>query len=290
MNQELSENVNSKDTNREDTFASNNGLLLQTVDQQSYRDSLHGRRLMTLFGDVFSDSCNKETGKSFLVQTPALPFENRSRSTSEFDWGFILFFVFLLLLAFIKANFLKPLKTSYKILTNGTYNQNTSKPELIYPYFSIFPLIVCSWIIFSFILYTFICQSIDRSGNIILLWSFIFSLIFFIIRFFLLKLVGVLFDMKNAISEVKYLTKMINFIIALLTFPFIFINYYYSFPFFLIFVALIFVGLFIYRVLLGWNFLKQKFRIHEYFLYLCTIEILPVLILLKFILNELLVS
>jgi hypothetical protein len=96
--------------------------------------------------------------------------------------------------------------------------------------------------------------------------------------------------MKDIIAKVKYLTEVINFIIALLSCPFIFVNYYYSFPFFLILVMLIIVGFSFYRALLGWEFLKQKFRIHEYFLYLCTIEILPLLLLLKFISNKLLVS
>jgi hypothetical protein len=41
-------------------------------------------------------------------------------------------------------------------------------------------------------------------------------------------------------------------------------------------------------VILGWKFLKPIFHAYEYFLYFCTVEILPLLILLKFISNELL--
>ncbi|MDR1182402.1 MAG: DUF4271 domain-containing protein [Bacteroidales bacterium] len=289
MEQEFFTNVSNKDTNSEIASVSNNIFLLQTVDQQSYRDSLHGRALTTLFGNILPDSCNRNMEKSFLIQTPALPFENRPRSTDHSDWIFIILCSFLLLLSFIKVKILKMTRMSYKLLINRIYNQNDSKSELSYPYFSIFPFTMCSWIAFSLVLYVFICQLIGYNDNIFLFWSFGFGLIFFIIRFFLLKLVGILFDMEYIMSEIKYMTGIINFVIAFLSFPFICVNYYYSFPFCLILVMLIFVLLSCYRIRLGWDFLKQKFRIHEYFLYLCTIEILPLLLLLKFISNKLLV-
>jgi hypothetical protein len=236
-----------------------------------------------------ADRINEKTAESFLVQLPASPFEYRPRLSYGFDWGFIIFFTFLLLLAFIKGFFLRtPKISSYGMLLKKTYNKKKHNQEWAYPYFSSFPFVVCSWIIFSMILYTFIYQSFGHNDNIFLLWSFGFMLVFFIVRFILFKCVGILFKMKDIILEFGYLTKTINFFIAFLSFPVIFINYYYPHLFLMILMMLIFVVLSLYRMISGWEFLKQKFKVHEYFLYLCTIEILPVLILLKFMSNNLL--
>jgi hypothetical protein len=37
-----------------------------------------------------------------------------------------------------------------------------------------------------------------------------------------------------------------------------------------------------------WTIFKKEIRIYEYFLYLCSVEILPLIILLKFVTNRLL--
>jgi hypothetical protein len=203
---------------------------------------------------------------------------------------FIVSFIFLLLLAFIKVIFLRSSKmSSYRMLMRKTYNKPSYLQETVHPYFSSFLFMMCSWIVFSLILYTCIHQLFEQNGNIILFLSFGFTFILFVIRFILFKLVEILFGIKSMIVGFRYTTKIMNFFTAFISFPLVFVNYYYSHLFLILSIILIFVALSLYRMLLGWGFLKQRFQLYEYFLYLCTIEILPLLILFKFISNKLLV-
>jgi hypothetical protein len=232
------------------------------------------------------DSHKREDEKNFLIQVPASSFEYRPRPAHEFDWFFIMLLIFLLLLACIKTKFLNTSRMFYKTLLQKKNNKNKYNQVPAYPYFLFFPFVLCSWIIFSLALNIFICRSIDQNHNVILLWSLIFTLIFFIIRFFLFEFVVALFDMKNIIAEFKYKTKMINFYVACLSFPFLVLINYYSIS--LLWVIVIFVLFSLYRIQTGWALLKEEFQVYEYFLYFCTIEILPLLVFLKFISNELL--
>jgi hypothetical protein len=289
MLQKLTIDAGNKDTSRSSEYipAPSTTFFSQTIDQQSHSDNLRKELLENIYVGVAPDSINKEAEKSFLIRDTSPPFEPRPRPSSEFDCFFVAVVIFLLLLSFIKTKFLKKPGTFYKVLINETYIKNNYDKETFYSYFSVFPFILCSWIVFSLILYTFLCQSGDHSGNTILFWSFVCMIILFIVRFILFHFVGLLFKMKEVISEVSYLTKMINFVIAVFSLPIIVVDYYYSFPFSLLFVLIIFTGFSLYRIVLGWGFLKQNFYVYEYFLYFCTTEILPLLILLKFMSNKL---
>jgi hypothetical protein len=246
--------------------------------------------LSNIYVDAVSDTLNNKTAGSFLIQSSASSFEYHPRPSYGFDWGFIASLTFLLLLAFIKVIFLRTSKmSSYRMLMRKTYNKTNYTQEAVHPYFSAFPFMICSWIVFSLILYTFTHQLFEHNRTIILFLVFGSILTLFVIRFFLFKFVELLFGIKTMIAEFRYLTKKINFFIAFFTFPFVFVNYYYPHLFLITPIILIFAALSLYRIFLGWSSLKQNFQVYEYFLYLCTIEILPLLILLKFISNELLV-
>jgi hypothetical protein len=278
--------------------------LCEGEDILSYKDSLWNA-LQTNLYIGFPPEEKEET--HFFIQQQAKPFENLSYQNSGFDWFFIISLIFLSLLAIIRLRSVKIFATSYDALLKGKFmdnsydNQNSSSKRLT------FPLFTCSWIGISFLFYIlmFFCMKsnyfdeLQTDKNLILLFSFIFIAIWFAARFILLKLISVLFNMENVVSEYQYLLSRVDFILVILSFPFIFVYAYYGmFSFYgetyflltsipLIFIFLIFIILIFHKMIKGWGIFRKKFRLHEYFLYLCTVEILPLLVFLKFAISTL---
>lgn len=281
--------------------------LCERKDILLYEDSLWNA-LQTNLYIGFPPEEKEET--HFLVQQQAKPFENLLYQNSEFDWFFIISLLFLSLLAIIRLRSVKIFATSYDVLLKGKFmdnsydNQNFSSKRLS------LPLFICSWIGISFLLYIlmFFCiknnyfHVLQTDKNSILIFSFIFIAICFIARFILLKLTSILFNMENVVSEYRYFLSHVDFILVILLFPFIFIYAYYgvfsfygeTYPFLisipLIFIFLIFIILIFHKMIKGWEIFRKKFRLHEYFLYLCTVEILPLLGFLKFAISTLQVN
>jgi len=228
-----------------------------------------------------------QENKSFLNSELSQPFEDRPNVLRELDWFFIISLIFLLLLALIKLNFRKPITLFYKELV-GSHKPHAYKNDLSQTRFAFLPLVICACIVFSLAFYVAFNQLSKQENIPILLWTFIMVMLFLLIRSFLLRIVGLLFKMKNIIFEWENLTTVLNFISAILCFPFVFIAYYYSSSILLTLAFIIFSIAFLLRFVRGWTIFQKGLRWYEYFLYLCTIEILPILMLLKFVTNRLL--
>ena len=223
----------------------------------------------------------------FLTPTISQPFEPHPHEVPQVDWFFIISLLFVVLLAVIKLNFYKPFTSSYRELVRGNSTSRAYNNEISQTRFPFLLLIVCTCIVFSLAFYVIFNPLSERENTLIFLSTFIMVMCFLFIRFFLLRSVGLLFNMKNVISEWENLTSMFNFIASVFCFPFIFIAYYYSFLWLLTAPLIIFCVLFLIRFARGWIIFRKSLKIYEYFLYLCTIEILPLLLLLKFVTNRL---
>jgi hypothetical protein len=226
---------------------------------------------------------------SFLNTTLSQPFEDRPHVLQKWDWFFGISLVFLLLLAFIKLVFYKSFILSYRELIKGmsasrTYNNDSSQTR-----FPFLLLIVGTCFVCSLAIYVIFCQLFEQENMLFFLQIFAMVMCFLFVRFFILKIVGFLFNIKSILSQWSDVTDMLYFISSVLCFPFIFIAYYYSSSFFLVLSLIIFSLIFLYGFTLGWTICKKKIRIYEYFLYLCTIEILPLLLFLKFVTSRLLI-
>lgn len=234
---------------------------------------------------LLPDTILQPESKSFLNSTLSQPFEDRPLVLQKMDWFFIISILFLFFLALIRLNTRKSFSLSYRELVKKnskyrTYNSGT--------HFSSSLFVICTCLVFSLAFFVFFKQLSEQANTRIFLWTFMMVLFFLFIRFVLLRMIGGLFNIKNIISEWENATVILNFTSAVLCFPFIFIAYYYSSLFLLVFPLLIFIVLFLFRFTRGWTIFRKGLRIHEYFLYLCSIEILPLLILLKLVTNRLL--
>jgi hypothetical protein len=298
----IPENISSQ------VFSTNDTLVWDTLQRQqsflSYEDSLWNVLQTSLY---INPPTLKQEETHFIMQQTTKPFEDLSYSRSGFDWFFVISLVFLSLLVIVRLRSPKIFSTSYDSLqkgklTDGSYaNQSSSSKQLA------FLLPICSWIGISLILYIFMFFCVQNNyldipqfdKNFILKFSFVFTVIYFSIRFVLLKAMSVLFDIKNTVLEYQHLLGYVDFVLVILSFPFVFIYTYYGIPpsyseeypllknISLILIFLIFIVLNAYKVIKGWGVFRRDFRLHEYFLYLCTIEILPLLVFLKFSIDTL---
>ncbi|MDR0368235.1 MAG: DUF4271 domain-containing protein [Bacteroidales bacterium] len=265
----------------------------------SYEDSLWNVLQTSLY---LNPPTTKQEETHFLVRQTAKPFEDLSYPSSGFDWFFVISLIFLSLLVIIRLRLPKIFSTSYDSLQKGKLTdsnyagRSSSSKQLA------FLLPLCYWIGISLILYVFMCFCVQNNyldisqtdENFILKFSFIFIVIYFVMRFVLHKAMSILFNIKNTVSEYQHLLGYVDFVLVMLSFPFVFVYTYYGMPssygeeypllknISLILIFLIFIVLNTYKMIKGWGIFRRNFRLYEYFLYLCTIEILPLLIFFKF--------
>ena len=236
----------------------------------------------------FLQEVDLQESKSFVNSVVSPPFEDRPHLLSGFDWFFTVSLVLLFMLAIIKLNIVKTFKV-LKRKIRGKQIVNTYSSDYSYGYFPLFPFIVCICIVFTLALYMLFYQSDANKDYMLFLRSFAIIVSFIVGRLMLLRFVGFLFKIKNLISEFEQITTLLFFTTAILCFPFIFIGFYYYFSLLGIITLLAFALIFLLRIVQGWTIFRKKMKIHEYFLYFCTIEILPLLVFFKFVTNRLLV-
>ena len=260
----------------------NSVFLLQNFHLQEDKDSLPNPWATNFYCDNFSSTLQGEE-KSFLNTTFSQPFEDRPLAPHTSDWVIIISLILLFLLAFVKLIFRKPFVELMKGNSKSqAYNSDVSRTRLPSFFF-----VTCTCTIFSLAVYVFFYQLSENKDIMIFLRTFIMVAVFFIFRLFLVKFVGLLFNLKQSLSEWNYLIAMLNFVSSVACFPVIFIAYHYSFSFFWGLVLAVFAAVFLFGFVRGWTIFSKKIRVYEYFLYLCTIEILPLLIFFKFAVNRL---
>ncbi|MDR1878266.1 MAG: DUF4271 domain-containing protein, partial [Bacteroidales bacterium] len=222
-----------------------------------------------------------EGQRSFFVQELAETFVRQPHIQTGFDWFFAVFVLFLSLLAFIKMQSLRFSGLSHHVFANrihtvAKYNiNNQSATGLRYPF------VLCIWITFSLLLYTFIGCLTNVETNVVLLRSFVLIAGFLGFRWMLVHIVGFLFKTRRLLTEFGHSLLVLHFVSAVFAFPFLCMNYYHP-SFYLTGFVVILYAVFLIRMLIeGWQIVGKKFRLFEYFLYFCTVEILPILVLLK---------
>jgi hypothetical protein len=261
-------------------------LCLDTANEHTYTNHFFNTLPFHLLA-VSPDSLYKRENQRFLIQSPAKPFEEHARLPVGFDWLFVFLLVFFALTTFLRVRLFRTTSSFYNSLLNQRYiNRNYRNDNQDVTIF-FFPFILAVWIIFSLILYLFVCNKVNDKLNIFLPWSFLLVGGFFIVRFLLLRLIGVLFNLRDIFSEFIHLLIMSNFTFAILSFPVVFINCYYPYLIFFQLIILIYIIVFIMRMLRGWILCKSNLRLYEYFLYFCTIEILPLAVFFKFVISSL---
>lgn len=124
------------------------------------------------------------------------------------------------------------------------------------------------------------------------LYVCIFFLMLYLGKYIILQLVGYIFNVKDLVSTYVFVVFLINKVLGILLLPFILILAFSKPAYYTIAIggaAILTILLFLYRYLFSLTSVRNKLHISSlhFFLYLCAFEILPLLILYKFIVQYL---
>ena len=212
------------------------------------------------------------------------------------NWGLFLFIFCLFMLVIIKTTYSKRFNQIIKSFFNlrlmlqlnrdgNIFNERIT--ALIYPVY----FISFSFIFYEIIIYQF-SNKISQSPYLIYLFCLGGFIIFFLIKYFLIKIISIIFLTKKETNEYLLNKLTFNYFITLIIFPGAFIVFYVpsQIKIFTIFsIAVIFSIIIIYRLIRSFfiGISLNKFSHFYLILYLCTVEIIPVLLMLRFLYNYL---
>jgi len=256
-------------------------------------DSLFAKKIIqqkpdsekTLTTSVFKDNLLK------VQQNNSIP----NKSNSDY-WGLFIFIFCLLILMIIKTTYSKRLSQIIKSFFNprlmpqlnrdgNIFNERIT--AFIYPIY---------FISFGFIIYEVITlvfsNKINYQGYLIYLLCLVGFIIFYFTKYLLIKTISIIFLTKRETDDYLLNQLIFNFVIVLVIFPGAFLIFYAQ-PqlkiIFLIGLAIIFSLIMIYRIIRSFfiGISLNKFSHFYLILYLCTVDIIPILLILRFLYNYL---
>ncbi len=119
---------------------------------------------------------------------------------------------------------------------------------------------------------------------------FLLTILYFFMHVIAIDVSGLLFALYSEIGQYKDLNNYFRFLTSIFILPFLFVGYCYPSIYWLIPILLIMIGLYLLKLVQAWTIFRKKVAWHEFFLYLCSIEILPLAVLVKFLISRFLVK
>jgi hypothetical protein len=229
-----------------------------------------------------------ESGKTAESHIPTFftkhlkSYKELDKTKLSFDWFFAVFFSFLAILAVIR---LCVPNLFSAVLYRKTQRDLLSKTEKLPKNFLFFLLIASSWMGFSLAL-----------AEVLAFWDFAFPFepllfsaavvfAYFFSKYLLKKIAGWLFQMDDAVAEHLSIAVNTNFVWVLAAFLLVLLNHYAANSYIIWVICLIFGVNFLQRLVLEWIIFSKKQRKMEILLYLCTIEVLPLLLFGRYVMN-----
>lgn len=205
-------------------------------------------------------------------------------TSSTPDWIFLVSLIILCYITFVRVQFGKSLSLIYLSVISRKYsNQFFREMSNHLSSFLLLPIFV---FVFSLLMsHPIVQQSNNWDPSVFFSFVLIVSM-YFLAKFFILQFVGVLFETPYLFEEINYYSFLFEKVAGIFLFPFVLLSIYssfgseYLFQLAIILCFLIFVFKCIRIVYL--SFFKTSFSKTHIIVYLCTLEILP---LLLFIVN-----
>ena len=212
--------------------------------------------------------------------------EVTERLINSNDWITIILMIVVALFVFNKLNNNERFNKIQSILFNNTYINDYSKstPLLLNNFHIVFFIIsgtIISLIAFSFLEMKHIIA--DSDGIMYFLKIFVFVMIFMVLRAIIGYWIGVLFEKEQEQLYITFIkmSYLVNFCFAV--FPFLVISFYVDSQLYksLFFIGSILLLLFYYFLILKENQKLIFSNIFYFILYLCALEISPLVIIYK---------
>lgn len=284
---------------QEDTIVSNDSAYLNYFNDSSYPVAITKDSISEL-KDLFAAQ-QQDTLRDTLVLRPSIffPFKEKAvqinpklRIEANYDWLTGLFILCLIILTWVKYESGRRVTQIFKaVIARHNMNQLLRDGDIIHeritPGLMFLSLISVSTLAFLLILQYDI--SIRLTDNNFLIFSLLASLIFILwmMKLITIKVSGTIFRTRAESSEYLITNLLYNITAGMVAFPFVLIGHYAENQVsILIAVAILALGMiarFIRSIFVGLS--AQSFSVVYIFLYLCTLEILPILVLYKLFTN-----
>lgn len=280
-----------QDSTQTDTLSETSAIpypLIDSFDKQKNADSLRS--------NTFKDSLNiitakKDTiakavkGKKQIKQT-GIPAFNKNFGETDLIFYVLIFITFFL--ALVKNSFPKYFNSIFSLTFQATFRQTQTREQMSQNFFPAFMLNVM-FILSGGLFITLFAQYYKLTA--IPFWQlFVYSTtilgIIYTIKYFVIFFTGWVFNASDAAAEYRFIVFLINKLIGVLFLPILFVIAYTNDEVkkIAITVALCIVGLFIaLRYLLSLARIRRNLNLSafHFFIYLCAIEIMPLLVIYK---------
>ena len=229
---------------------------------------------------------NEVFNENLLATNDLIP---KRKEQTSYNWPIVLLFIAAGMIGL--ARYFQPvgirqtLKASYN---NQNFFQLLKEQNPLNEWFSFFMSVgyfaVFSILVFQSLL-TFEMISIDSAnhGLTIFLTIYLAVLLFYLAKYMGLKLIGFVFKAYNANSLYFKNLMLINQIIGIIVMPLVLISLIYNNPAFLVITWVVFLVISLFKVfrsiLIGHS--TANFSLYYLFLYLCAVEILPLILIIK---------
>ena len=219
------------------------------------------------------------------------PLENHSQNI---DWISIHFIIILGFLAWSRINYHKRLNQIFKSFFAPRYLNQLAREGNIFRERIAIPLLVVYLVSVSMLLYLLIRDfsdfHLEGYANFKLFSIILFIvLVLWFIKNIIVHFIGITFKNGLLTSDFMLTNFVFNLMTGLLLFPVIAISVYTSSKEVLIFALLLWLLIFVYKItrefFTGLSLIK--FSLFNRFLYICTLEILPILIFIKLVMSNL---
>ena len=243
-------------------------------------------------GNLRYMNMQRETGLTATMQhnDKALALPQRELKTENRDWLTVLLLLALVLFASVRSAYSKYLNSLFQSLFNYSTSARMFQEKNHSFLHAAFRLEVYFYITFSVFLFQvlrFFEITTPYQNFRLYIYSFGLVLVYFIGKKMVYKLIGGVIEGRDETSEYLFNMDNINRVTGLVLFPVVALIAFYPFentalP---VFSGLILAGLFYFLLLFrGFTILlKKQFSIFYLFLYFCTLEILPLVLLYKIV-------
>ena len=229
---------------------------------------------------------------SSKTNAPSLYKDGSMRIPPSREALFYLMLCILLFLAIIKQLFPKYFKQLFSIMFQASYRQKQTREQLMQEKI---PSLLMN-ILFVIVggLFIALISGINKWVNTSFWWLTLYSITFlalvYMLKYLVIQFMGWAFQVKEPASTYRFIVFLINKIIGLALLPILFLlafsgGYIQEVAVTVAFCVVIF--LLVFRYILSLTIIRGALSIHpiHFFIYLCTVELLPMLIIYKVLFN-----
>ena len=247
--------------------------------------------------DSLSDSVRKDS-LTTAIHTPAVK-KNLQKDTVQLMPGIarkttgsdIVFYILIFLLFFlglVKTSFPKYVNSIFTLSFQATFRQTQTKEQMEQNFFPAFMLnvlfVLCGGLFIT------LFAELKRWSQLSFWELFVYAtailLVIYFVKYIVISFTGWVFNVKDAAAEYRFVVFLINKVLAVLMIPFLFLIAYANDPLknisVTIVICLSIFALFV-RYLVSLARIRKNLSVtaFHFFIYLCAVEIVPLLVIYK---------